>query len=61
MESKYDDLKFLIDEQQHIVEDISDMSGEEDKVDPAKVMKDLWMRIEGVTQYYMELNKKDYV
>ena len=37
------------------------MSAEEDKVEPAKIMKDLWMRIEGVTNYYLEVNKNDYV
>jgi hypothetical protein len=54
-------LKFLIEQEEHYPHAISDLSGEEDKVDPGKVMRELWDRINANVEYYMEVNKKEYI
>lgn len=41
--------------------DVSDLSGEEDKVDPAKVMKELWDTIHSNTKFYFEVNKENFL
>ena len=41
--------------------EISDLSGEEDKVEPAKIMKELWDTIDSNTTFYFELNKDNFL